>query len=189
VGFKFQRLDIPEVVVIEAEAFKDPRGLFIESYKRSVFLANGLGDTFVQDNYSRSLRGTLRGLHYQKRPKAQAKLVTVLRGEIFDVAVDLRRGSPTYGRWVGETLSANNCRMLYVPVGFAHGFCALSEEADVLYKVTDEYAPELDRGVIWNDPDIAIRWPLSEPRVSPKDAELPSLCAADNAFLYERKAL
>ena len=184
-GFKFQRLDIPEVVVIEAEAFKDPRGLFIESYKRSVFLANGLGDTFVQDNYSRSLRGTLRGLHYQKRPKAQAKLVTVLRGEIFDVAVDLRRGSPTYGRWVGETLSANNCRMLYVPVGFAHGFCALSEEADVLYKVTDEYAPELDRGVSWNDPDIAIRWPIDEPTVSPKDAKLPPLCAADNDFLYE----
>jgi dTDP-4-dehydrorhamnose 3,5-epimerase len=189
VGFKFQRLDIPEVMLIEAEAFKDPRGHFMESYKRSVFLANGLADSFVQDNYSHSLRGTLRGLHYQKHPRAQAKLVTVLRGEIFDVAVDLRRGSPTYGRWVGETLSANNCRMLYVPVGFAHGFCALSEEADVLYKVTDEYAPELDRGVIWSDPDIAIRWPIGDPRVSPKDAELPLLWAADNDFRYERTGL
>ena len=174
-GFKFQRLDIPEVMLIEAEAFKDSRGLFMESYKRSVFLANGIGDSFVQDNYSHSLRGTLRGLHYQKHPKAQAKLVTVLRGEVFG--------------WVGETLSGINCRMLYVPVGFAHGFCALSAEADVLYKVTDEYAPELDRGVIWNDPDIAICWPVGEPRVSPKDAKLPPLCAADNDFLYEGRGL
>lgn len=188
-GFRFHKLNIAEVVLIEAEAFKDPRGFFMETYKRSAFLANGLGDTFVQDNYSHSMRGTLRGLHYQKHPKAQAKLVAVLNGEIFDVAVDVRRGSPTYGRWVGETLSAENCRMLYIPVGFAHGFCALSEEADVLYKVTNEYAPELDRGVIWNDPAIGIRWPTEQPTVSQKDARLPRLCVADNDFLYEERGV
>ncbi|MGB7951152.1 MAG: dTDP-4-dehydrorhamnose 3,5-epimerase [Candidatus Binatia bacterium] len=184
-GFRFHKLAIPEVVLIEADAFKDSRGFFMETYKRSAFVTHGLGDTFVQDNYSHSVRGTLRGLHYQKRPKAQAKLVAVLKGEIFDVAVDVRRGSPTYGRWVGETLSTENFRMLYIPAGFAHGFCVLSEEADVLYKVTNEYAPELDRGVIWNDPDIGIRWPTDDPTVSQKDAGLPRLCAADIDFLYE----
>jgi dTDP-4-dehydrorhamnose 3,5-epimerase len=184
-AFKFLRLDIPDVVLIEAQAFEDQRGLFMESYKRSDFSANGIHDTFVQDNYSYSLRRVLRGLHYQKHPKAQAKLVSVLRGEIFDVAVDIRRGSPTYGRWVGKTLSAKDCRLLYIPVGFAHGFCVLSEEANVLYKVTAEYAPELDRGVVWNDPDIGIRWPLHDPTVSPKDAKLPSLESSDNDFRYE----
>ena len=184
-AFKFQRLEIPDVILIEAQAFEDGRGLFVERYKRSIFSANGIDDTFVQDNYSHSLRGVLRGLHYQKHPKAQAKLVTVLKGEIFDVAVDIRRGSPTYSRWVGETLSAKDCRLLYIPVGFAHGFCVLSEEADVLYKVTAEYAPEMDRGVIWDDPEIGIRWPINDPTVSPKDAELPPLHLADNNFRYE----
>jgi dTDP-4-dehydrorhamnose 3,5-epimerase len=184
-AFKFHRLDIPDVVLIEAQAFKDERGLFMESYKRSLFSANGIRDAFVQDNYSHSLRGVLRGLHYQKHPKAQAKLVTVLRGEIFDVAVDIRRGSPTYARWVGKVLSAKDCRMLYIPVGFAHGFFVLSEAADVLYKVTAEYAPELDRGVIWDDPEIGIRWPIGEPTVSSKDAKLPLLKSSDNDFRYE----
>jgi dTDP-4-dehydrorhamnose 3,5-epimerase len=151
-AFNFQRLNIPDVVLIEAQAFEDQRGLFMESYKKSVFSANGISDQFVQDNYSHSRRGVLRGLHYQKDPMAQAKLVTALRGEIFDVAVDIRRGSPTYARWVGKVLSAKECRLLYIPIGFAHGFCALSEEADVLYKVTAEYAPEFDWGVLWNDP-------------------------------------
>src|SRR5262245_12434098 len=168
-AFKFQRLEIPDVILIEAQAFEDGRGLFVERYKSSVFSANGIDDTFVQDNHSRSLRGVLRGLHYQKHPKAQAKLVTVLLGEIFDVAVDIRRGSPTYGRWVGKTLAAKDCCLLYVPVGFAHGFCVLSEQADVLYKVTSEYAPELDRGVIWNDPDIRSRWLISPHTVCLKD--------------------
>jgi dTDP-4-dehydrorhamnose 3,5-epimerase len=184
-AFKFHRLEIPDVVLIDAQAFEDERGLFMESYKRSAFSANGIHDTFVQDNYSHSLRGVLRGLHYQKYPKAQAKLVTVLKGEIFDVAVDIRRGSPTHGQWVGRTLAAKDCCLLYVPVGFAHGFCVLSEEADVLYKVTAEYAPELDRGVIWNDPDIGIRWPLDDPMVSPKDANLPAFKSSGNDFLYE----
>ena len=187
-AFKFRRLDIPDVVLIEAQAFEDQRGLFMEGYKRSDFSANGIHDTFVQDNYSHSLRRVLRGLHYQKHPKDQAKLVTVLRGEIFDVAVDIRRGSPTYARWVGKVLSAEDCRLLYIPVGFAHGFCVLSEEADVLYKVTAEYAPELDRGVIWDDPEIGIRWPINDPMVSPKDAELPPLHLADNDFRYEGRS-
>jgi dTDP-4-dehydrorhamnose 3,5-epimerase len=187
-AFKFLRLDIPDVVLIEAQAFEDQRGLFMESYKRSDFSANGIHDTFVQDNYSHSLRRVLRGLHYQKHPNDQAKLVTVLRGEIFDVAVDIRRGSPTYARWVGKVLSAEDCRLLYIPVGFAHGFCVLSEEADVLYKVTAEYAPELDRGVIWDDPEIGIRWPINDPMVSPKDAELPPLHLADNDFRYEGRS-
>src|SRR5262245_55789714 len=156
-AFKFQRLEIPDVILIEAQAFEDGRGLFVKRHKRSIFSANGIDDTFVQDNYSHSLQGVLRNLHYQKHPKAQTKLVTVLKEEIFDVAMDIRRGSPTYGRWVGETLSAKDCRLLYIPMGFAHSFCVLSEQADVLYKVTTEYAPELDRDVIWNDPDIGIR--------------------------------
>jgi dTDP-4-dehydrorhamnose 3,5-epimerase len=124
-------------------------------------------------------------LHYQKRPRAQAKLITALRGEIFDVAVDIRRGSPTYGRWIGKILSARDGCLLYIPVGFAHGFCVLSEEAGVVYKVTAEYAPELDRGIVWNDPEIGIRWPIHNPTLSPKDAELPSLESSDNDFLYE----
>lgn len=187
-GFKFECLDIPDVILIEAQAFEDQRGLFMECYKRSVFSTNGIPDAFVQDNYSHSLRGVLRGLHYQKHPKDQAKLVTVLRGEIFDVAVDIRRGSPTYARWVGRVLSAENCRLLYIPVGFAHGFCVLSEEADVLYKVTAEYAPVLDRGIIWDDPEIGICWPIEGPMVSPKDAELPPLHLADNDFLYQSRS-
>jgi dTDP-4-dehydrorhamnose 3,5-epimerase len=187
-AFKFLRLDIPDVVLIEAQAFADQRGLFMESYKRSDFSANGIHDTFVQDNCSYSLRGVLRGLHYQKHPKDQAKLVSVLRGEIFDVAVDIRRGSPSYARWVGKVLSAQDCRLLYIPVGFAHGFCVLSEEADVLYKVTAEYAPELDRGIIWNDAEIGIRWPVNDPTVSPKDAELPPLHLADNDFRYQARS-
>lgn len=183
-AFKFQQLEIPDVVLIDAQPFEDERGFLIESYKRSAFSANGIHDAFVQDNYSHSRRGVLRGLHYQQHPKAQAKLVTVLNGEIFDVAVDIRRGSPTHGRWVGKTLAAKDCRLLYIPVGFAHGFCVLSEEADVLYKVTAEYAPELDRGVIWNDPDIGIRWPIDDPTVSLKDAKLPAFKSSGNDFLY-----
>jgi dTDP-4-dehydrorhamnose 3,5-epimerase len=188
-AFKFQELEIPDVILVEAQAFTDERGLFMESYKRSIFSANGIEDNFVQDNYSHSLRGVLRGLHYQKHPKAQAKLVTVLTGEIFDVAVDIRRGSPTYGRWVGKFLAGKDCRLLYIPVGFAHGFCVLSEQADVLYKVTAEYTPELDRGVIWNDGDLAIRWPIENPMVSHKDTKLPPLKSLGSDFLYAETRL
>ncbi len=182
--FKFQRLEIPDVILVEARHFADDRGFFLETYKRSEFAANGIPQSFVQDNLSHSVYGVLRGLHYQRHPKAQGKLVMALRGEIFDVAVDIRKNSPTYRQWVGLTLSADRFRMLYIPVGFAHGFCVLSEEADVLYKVTEEYSPALDRGILWNDPAIAIDWPLSNPALSPRDAQLPPLKDADNDFTF-----
>lgn len=183
--FQFQRLEIPEVILIEAKAFGDHRGFFMEIYKRSEFEVHGIPTDFVQDNYSYSVRGVLRGLHYQKHPKAQGKLIFVVRGEIFDVAVDIRKGSPTYGKWVGVVLSGQNRRLLYVPAGFAHGFCVLSEEAYVVYKVTNEYAPELDRGILWSDPTLGIPWPIKQPILSPKDAQLPLLKDADNNFVYE----
>ena len=184
--FQFKRLQIPDVVLVDPRVFPDRRGFFMETYKRSDFEANGIPDQFVQDNYSHSAKGTLRGLHYQKLPQAQGKLVMVIHGEIFDVAVDIRQGSPTFGRWVGETLSSTNHRMLWVPPGFAHGFCVLSDEADVVYKVTGgEYAPDLERGIIWNDPEIAIRWPVDRPFLSEKDAVLPPLKEADHSFVHE----
>ena len=182
-SFQFQRLDIPDVVLIEATSFYDDRGFFLETYKLSEFAAHGIVGPFVQDNWSHSHQGVLRGLHYQKQPKAQGKLVTVLQGEIFDVGVDIRMGSPTFGVWVGVTLCADACRMLYIPPGFAHGFCVLSRVADAAYKVTQEFAPDLDRGILWNDPDIAIRWPVMNPIVSSKDARLPLLKEADHGFV------
>ena len=186
--FEFKKMEITEVILIEPKVFKDERGFFTETYKRSDFVANGIHEHFVQDNYSHSQRGILRGLHYQKHPKAQGKLVMAIKGEIFDVAADIRRGSPTYGKWTGVVLSSENHRMLYLPVGFAHGFCVLNEEADVVYKVAGgEYAPELDRGIIWNDPQIGIRWPVESPIVSEKDARLPLLKEADNNFIYEER--
>ena len=184
--FQFQSLEIPEVILIEPRAFEDKRGLFMEAYKLSEFEDGGIPEIFVQDNYSHSIRRVLRGLHYQKHPKAQGKLVGVIRGEIFDVAVDLRLGSPTYGRWVGIKLTAKDHRMLYIPVGFAHGFCVLSEEADVVYKATADYAPELEGGIFWNDPEVGICWPLEDPILSEKDARLPFLKKADHNFVYER---
>jgi dTDP-4-dehydrorhamnose 3,5-epimerase len=184
VPFKFKKMDIPEVILVEAQAFPDERGFFMESFKESAFETNGINTKFVQDNYSHSIKWVLRGLHYQKDPKAQAKLVMVIRGEIFDVAVDIRKGSPTYGKWIGEILSEQNHRMLYVPEGFAHGFCALSNEADVLYKVNSEYSAENDRGILWNDPDVRVKWPTDKPIVSKKDLEQPLLKNADNNFAY-----
>jgi dTDP-4-dehydrorhamnose 3,5-epimerase len=182
--FHFHRLKIPGVILIAPDRFEDDRGFFAELYKRSAFAAGGVSPTFVQSNYSHSVQGVVRGLHYQKRPQAQGKLVIVIRGRIFDVAVDIREGSPTYSAWVGETLSSQNGRILYIPPGFAHGFCVLSQEADVIYQVTEEYAPELDRGIVWDDPDIGVRWPVADPILSPKDARLPSLREADNNFVY-----
>ncbi len=181
--FTFTPLQIPDVILISARVFEDARGFFLETYKYSDFAAHGIPETFVQDNHSRSVRGVLRGLHFQNPPQAQGKLVRVVRGEIFDVAVDIRPSSPTFGQWVGEVLSETNQRMLYIPPGFAHGFLVLSELADVSYKVTAEYAPELDSGIIWNDPTIQIQWPLQgPPLLSPKDAALPTLLKADNRF-------
>ncbi len=182
--FQFQRLDIPDVMLVTACSFSDDRGFFMETFKQSVFAANGIPDTFVQSNFSRSLRGVLRGLHYQRPPHAQAKLVRVVRGEVFDVAVDVRSGSPTFGRWVGAHLSADRLQMLYIPVGFAHGFCVLSDEADFAYQVSAEYAPDADAGIVWNDPDIGISWPVTEPILSPKDAQLPRLKEVGISFTY-----
>jgi dTDP-4-dehydrorhamnose 3,5-epimerase len=183
-AFRFTQLAIPDVIQIEGEVFADERGFFAELYRGSTFKQHGIASDFVQDNHSRSRRWVLRGLHYQKQPRAQAKLVAVLRGEIYDVAVDIRRGSPNYGRWVGAVLSEENRRALYIPEGFAHGFCVLSDEADVVYKVTREYAPELDRGIVWNDPELGIEWPVSDPVLSEKDAALPRLTDGDNNFVY-----
>lgn len=184
--FRFRRLEIPEIILVEPKIFGDDRGFFMETYKRSEFAANGIADTFVQDNHAHSVRGVLRGLHYQKDPQAQAKLVTVVWGEIFDVAVDIRQGSSTYGHWVGEVLSAENGRMLYIPAGFAHGYCVLSDVADLVYKASAEYAPDLERGILWNDPEIGIGWPITDPILSPRDEQLPPLRDADNNFAFER---
>ncbi len=180
--FRFQPMGIPGLVLVESKRFEDARGSFMEVYQEAAFAAAGIGQRFVQSNLSRSVRGTLRGLHYQKPPRAQAKLLLVLKGEVFDVAVDIRKGSPTYGKWEGVVLAAGGGHLLYVPAGFAHGFCVTSEEAEVLYQVSEEYAPELDRGILWNDPAIGIRWPTASPLLSPKDARLPLLQVADNPF-------
>jgi dTDP-4-dehydrorhamnose 3,5-epimerase len=166
---KINRTRIPEVVVLEPELFGDERGFFLESYNKKSFAEIGLGQTFVQDNHSRSARHVLRGLHYQlERP--QGKLVRVVAGAIWDVAVDIRRSSPTFGEWVGEELSEENKRMLWIPEGFAHGFLVTSERADVLYKVTDFHWPAGERRLLWNDPQLAVGWPLrEEPLLSHQD--------------------
>ena len=183
--FSFKRLDIPEVIVVEAKSFSDDRGFFLEGFKESEFSANGINTKFVQDNISHSIKGVLRGLHYQKNPKAQAKLVKTIRGEIFDVAVDIRNGSPTFGKWIAEILSDKNHKSLYVPEGFAHGFCVLSDEADILYKVNQEYSYENERGIVWNDPCLKISWPVDKPILAKKDLELPPIDKIDNNFTYE----
>lgn len=163
---------IPDVLVLEPKVFGDTRGFFYESYNRRAFSeVTGLDPDFVQDNHSRSARGVLRGLHYQIR-QPQGKLVHVVVGEVFDVAVDLRRNSPTFGLWVGKYLSAENKRMMWVPEGFAHGFVVISDHAECLYKTTDYYAPEYERCIRWDDPSIGIEWPLvGEPQLSAKDMQ------------------
>lgn len=162
------RLAIPEVLLITPRAFSDERGFFLESYNANEFARAGLTARFVQDNHSRSNRGVLRGLHYQLE-KPQAKLVRVVRGSIFDVAADIRVGSPTFGKWVGVTLDDERKQLLWIPEGFAHGFCVLSDVADVAYKTTDFYAPAAERGVRWDDPLLGISWPIKEPILAEKD--------------------
>lgn len=166
-------LKIPDVVLIEPKVFGDERGYFFESFNQAEFnQAIGYEVRFVQDNHSKSQKGVLRGLHYQLPPKAQGKLVRVIQGEVFDVALDIRKESPTFGKWVGEILSADNKHQLWIPEGFAHGFITLSETAEFLYKTTDYYAPEYERCIAWNDPDIGINWPLNQPPVlSGKDQQ------------------
>jgi len=180
----FKKLAIPEVILIEPKKFSDKRGFFFENFKEENFLLNGI-TKMIQDNISHSTFGVIRGLHYQKNPKAQAKLVTAITGKIFDVAVDIRKKSPTYGKWVGEILSNENHRSLYIPEGFAHGFSVLSEKADVIYKVSSEYSQENEGGIIWNDPTINIPWSVKQPIISEKDNLLPLLENIDTNFIYD----
>ena len=165
---------LPGVVLIEVDEYRDPRGIFKETYHRLKYAEGGIDRVFVQDNHSHSLKGTLRGLHYQL-VHPQGKLVSVIRGEMFDVAVDIRLGSPTFGKWAGFSLSEGNRRQAFIPEGFAHGFYVLSEIADVHYKCTDFYHPGDDYGILWSDPAIGIDWPATEPLLSEKDRRLPVL--------------
>ncbi len=171
---KFIETALPGVILIEPDVFRDDRGFFTETFHQRKYADGGIARAFVQDNHSHSKRGTLRGLHYQFR-HPQAKLVHVITGEIFDVAVDIRHGSPTFGKWVGSLLSGDNKRQIFIPEGFAHGFCVMSETADVLYKCSDLYAPDDDRGLFWADPTIGIDWPVQTPFLSKKDSQNPKL--------------
>jgi dTDP-4-dehydrorhamnose 3,5-epimerase len=186
--FEFKPLEMHGLVLVRPRVFGDDRGFFFELYKHSDFANGGIREHLVQDNYSRSAKAVLRGLHYQKNPRAQGKLVMCLKGGIFDVAVDIRRNSPQYGQWVGMELTEANRTMLYVPAGFAHGFQVLSDTAEVLYKCTDEYSSADERGIIWNDPDINIAWPLRDPVLSEKDMINPLFKEADNDFIIDRTA-
>ena len=179
---------LPDVIVLSPRRFPDERGFFSEIYRRDAAAKTGIGADFVQDNFSRSERkGTLRGLHFQRPPHAQAKLVHVLQGSIYDVAVDIRLGSPTFAKFAGTVLSKENWRQVYVPPGFAHGFVTLEPATEVLYKVDAPYAPESDGGIVWNDPDVAIDWPLGgePPILSAKDAKLPRLRDIGAIFPYD----
>lgn len=171
-------VDLPGLVLLEPKVFGDSRGFFFETYSQQRYVDVGISGPFVQDNLSSSRKGVLRGLHFQ-HPRDQAKLVTVLQGEVFDVAVDIRVGSPTFGRWQGFTLSAENKRQLFVPAGFAHGFGVLSDTALFLYKVTDYWAPDCEGGLRWDDPAIGIQWPVAGPILSDKDQRYPSLSEID----------
>ncbi len=182
--FTFTPLAIPEVILIKPTLFPDERGFFAETYQANDFKNNGIDFSFVQDNHSKSKAGVLRGLHYQKHPKAQGKLVRVTSGSIFDVAVDIRKGSPTFGKSVSAILSADNYHMLWIPPGFAHGALVLEDDTHLLYKVTDTYSPEHDRGIRWNDPIVNIQWPIDTPELSGKDLHAPYLDQADINFVY-----
>lgn len=173
---------LPEVVILAPKVFGDQRGFFLETYHEDRYQQAGVAARFVQDNHSRSRRGVLRGLHYQlQRP--QGKLVWVTRGQVFDVAVDIRRGSPTFGRWASGLLDDQNHHQMYIPPGFAHGFCVLSAEADFMYKCTDYYHPESEQGIAWNDPDLGIDWPVLEIILSDKDQQYPRLAEQSLAKL------
>ena len=183
---KFIKTEISEVIIIEPTVFGDTRGYFLESFNKKAFEENIGSINFVQDNESKSSKGVLRGLHFQKPPFTQAKLVRCIEGDVLDVAVDIRKGSPTYGKYVAVKLTGQNKKQLFVPRGFAHGFAVLSETAVFAYKVDNTYAPEYDRGIIWNDETLEIDWNLSENEVklSDKDVKLPNLASLDNPFIY-----
>jgi dTDP-4-dehydrorhamnose 3,5-epimerase len=172
---------IPDVIIIEPQVFEDERGFFMETWNQKTFTDNGIDAAFVQDNHSKSPQGTLRGLHYQIK-HTQGKLVRVIAGEVFDVAVDIRKSSPTFGKWIGVTLSAQNRRLLWIPPGFAHGFYVTSESAEFTYKCTDFYSPKHERSIRWDDPDISIDWPIPAgitPLLSPKDRQASPFKNAD----------
>ncbi len=173
--FTFKETPISGLLIIIPHVFSDVRGFFTETYKQSDFARAGIHETFVQDNHSKSSRGTLRGLHFQREPHAQGKLVRVTKGSIWDVAIDLRADSTTYAQWFGLELSENNKVMFYIPAGFAHGFVALEDDTELQYKCTAEYNAASDGGIRWNDPRLAIQWPIKEVLISPKDASLPFL--------------
>ncbi len=173
---KVLETELPGVLIIEPMVFGDARGFFLETYRQDSYREAGIPEHFVQDNHSRSRRGVLRGLHYQLS-QPQGKLVSVTRGRVFDVVVDIRRGSAAFGRWAAAILDDDNHRQLYVPPGFAHGFCVLSDEADFVYKCTDYYHPESERGIAWNDPDIGIPWPITDVSLSRKDTGNPRLAS------------
>ena len=186
-NFEFKKLTIPDVILITPEVFSDERGFFTETYKKSVFEKSGIKENFIQDNYAGSQKNVLRGLHCQIPPMEQAKLVRCIKGEIFDVAVDIRKGSPSFGKWVSANLSEENKKMLFIPAGFAHGYLVLSEEAEVVYKISKEYSKEHERGILWKDPTVKVDWPLSgAPILSEKDKKLPLLQDAE-VFKYENK--
>ena len=165
---------LPNVLIIEPTIFEDKRGFFVETYHRRRYQKSDIHGFFVQDNFSHSVQGVLRGLHYQLQ-HPQEKLVQVMHGAIFDVAVDIRQGSPTFGKWMGAHISDKNRRQVFIPEGFAHGFCVLSETADVMYKCTDFYAPDDEGGILWSDPSIGIEWPVEDPQLSDKDSRYPCL--------------
>jgi dTDP-4-dehydrorhamnose 3,5-epimerase len=180
--FEIKKLGISEVLLIKTKVFKDDRGFFAETYKSSDFAKFDITDTFIQDHLSASQKGVIRGLHYQKNPKAQAKLVTCTKGKILDVALDMRKSSPTFGKWTSHILEDKNMESIYIPTGFAHGFAVIGDYAEVFYKVTNEYSPEHESGIIYNDPKIAIDWGIKNPILSARDTKWPTLDNADNNF-------
>jgi len=187
-AIKFNTTSLPGVILIEPQVFEDPRGFFMETFHKKKYAVEGIDRVFVQDNHSHSKRGTLRGLHYQLR-HAQGKLICVVAGEVFDVAVDIRCGAPTFGKWSGTYISAENKRQLYIPEGFAHGFSVLSETADVIYKCTDFYTPGDEYGIFWADPTIDIDWKIESPVLSKKDSQNPELSQVAEELLPVYKSI
>lgn len=183
--FSSRKLEISDVLLITPKVFEDERGFFVETYKLSEFRKFGITFNFVQENHAKSKKNVLRGLHYQVEPKSQGKLVRCIRGKILDVAVDIRKGSPWYGKWIKVELTEENKNILWIPPGFAHGYVSLEDDSEVLYFTTEEYAPEYEGGILWNDPTLRVDWGIVSPIVSEKDAKLPLLEKAENNFVYK----
>ena len=182
--FQSEKLEIPGLIIVNPRVFEDSRGSFFETYKESDFRSLGIGRPFVQWNHAVSRKEVLRGLHYQIHPAPQGKMLRVLRGELFDVAVDIRKGSPWFGKWVSVLLSSENRSIFWIPPGFAHGYMAITDDAEVLYGTTTEWTPSCERGIRWNDPSLAVEWPLPEPLVNERDQAFPLLADAEITFVY-----